>query len=77
MTTGVPWGLSLFVLSLSPFACASRSGPGLNTSEEASMASADTVLEGLENETREARKGLWADPQTVPPWELRKRKSRE
>jgi endonuclease YncB( thermonuclease family) len=29
----------------------------------------DTVLEGLEKETREAKKGLWADPQPVPPWE--------
>jgi endonuclease YncB( thermonuclease family) len=30
-------------------------------------------LEKLE----EARKGLWADPQPVPPWEWRKRKERE
>lgn len=33
----------------------------------------DTVLEGLENEAREARKGLWADPHPMPPWEWRKR----
>jgi micrococcal nuclease len=36
----------------------------------------DTVLEGLEADAREAKKGLWADPQPVPPWEWRKRKSR-
>jgi len=30
----------------------------------------DTVLEGLEHETRDARKGLWADLQPVPPWEV-------
>ena len=29
----------------------------------------DTVLEGLEKDAREARKGLWADPQRMPPWE--------
>lgn len=34
----------------------------------------DTALEGLENEARAARKGLWADPQPVPPWEWRKSK---
>jgi endonuclease YncB( thermonuclease family) len=33
----------------------------------------DTVLEGLEKAAREARKGLWADPQPVPLWEWRKR----
>jgi endonuclease YncB( thermonuclease family) len=27
------------------------------------------VLEGLGNEAREAKKGLWADPQLVPQWE--------
>ena len=36
----------------------------------------DTVLESLEKEAREARKGLWGDPQPVLPWEWRKRKSR-
>jgi len=36
----------------------------------------DTVLEGLEQEAREMKKGFWADPHPVPPWEWRKRKSR-
>jgi len=36
-------------------------------------APSDVVLEGLEQEAREARKGLWADPQPVPAWEWRKR----
>jgi micrococcal nuclease len=34
----------------------------------------DTVLEGLENEVREAKKGLWVAPTHVPPWEWRKSK---
>ncbi len=33
-----------------------------------------TELEQLEKSAREAKKGLWADPQPVPPWEWRKRK---
>jgi micrococcal nuclease len=33
----------------------------------------DIVLEGLETAARAGRKGLWADPQPVPPWEWRKR----
>jgi micrococcal nuclease len=31
----------------------------------------DTVLEGLEKEAREAKKGLWADPVPISPWECR------
>jgi micrococcal nuclease len=33
----------------------------------------DMVLERLETEAREARKGLWADPAPIPPWEWRKK----
>jgi len=33
----------------------------------------NTELEGLEKTARETKKGLWADPQQVPPWEWRKR----
>jgi hypothetical protein len=36
----------------------------------------DTALEEQEAEAPEAKKGLWADPQPVPPWEWRKRKER-
>ena len=32
----------------------------------------DTVLERLEAEAREERKGLWADHKPVPPWERKK-----
>ncbi len=32
----------------------------------------DTGLEGLENEAREARKGLWTDSSPPPPWEWRR-----
>ena len=34
----------------------------------------NAVLEELETEAREGRKGLWVDPKPVPPWEWRKRK---
>lgn len=33
----------------------------------------DTVLEALESEAREAKRGIWADPHPVPPWEWRKK----
>lgn len=36
----------------------------------------DPMLEGLERDAREGRKGLWADPQPVPPWEWRKGKQK-
>lgn len=32
----------------------------------------DTQLEALEKEARESQRGLWADPDPVPPWEWRK-----
>ena len=31
----------------------------------------DTELERLEVEARDAKKGLWADPAPIPPWEVR------
>ncbi|UVT21140.1 MAG: thermonuclease family protein [Nitrospira sp.] len=34
-------------------------------------APADMVLEGLESGARAARKGLWNDPNPIPPWEWR------
>ena len=33
----------------------------------------DTAMEELEKGAREAHKGLWADPQPIPPWEWRKK----
>ena len=33
----------------------------------------DTVLEGLENHAREAKKGLWVVLLQVPPWDWRER----
>lgn len=38
------------------------------------QAPGNTVMEGLENTAREAKKGVWSDPQSIPPWEWRKRK---
>jgi micrococcal nuclease len=32
----------------------------------------NTVLEGLEAKAREAKRGLWADPNPIPPWEWRR-----
>jgi len=36
--------------------------------------SKDADLVKAEKEAREAKKGLWADPNPVPPWEYRKGK---
>jgi micrococcal nuclease len=32
----------------------------------------DKELERLETEARDAKRGLWVDPEAVPPWEFRK-----
>ena len=34
----------------------------------------NTVLEGLEKEARDAKKGLWVDLAPIPPWVFRKAK---
>lgn len=34
--------------------------------------STDRVLERLDEEARNAKRGLWADPHPIPPWEFRK-----
>jgi micrococcal nuclease len=31
----------------------------------------DTILEGLEKEARDTKKGLWVDPAPIPPWVYR------
>ena len=35
----------------------------------------NTVLEGLEKEAREAKKGLWVAPVQVPQWKWRKQRN--
>ena len=35
--------------------------------------STDKELERLEKEARVAKRGLWADPNAIPPWEWRRR----
>ena len=35
-------------------------------------AAGDTTLERFETEAREAKRGLWAEPNPMPPWEWRK-----
>lgn len=36
------------------------------------QASDDRELEALQKAARKSKKGLWADPQPIPPWEYRK-----
>lgn len=36
----------------------------------------DSVLEGLEQEAREAKRGLWADANPVPPWDWRQHRAK-
>jgi micrococcal nuclease len=38
------------------------------------FAPGDTELKRLEQDARDAKKGLWADPKRISPWEWRKRK---
>lgn len=37
----------------------------------------DTVLETLETEARQTKRGLWMDPHPVPPWVYRKLKPKQ
>jgi micrococcal nuclease len=36
----------------------------------------DRVLEKLGDEARNVKRGFWADPNPIPPWEIRKMKNR-
>ena len=41
------------------------------------LAQGDTQFEALEKEARDSQKGLWADPNPIPPWEWRKSSRRQ
>ena len=41
------------------------------------LAPRDSQLETLEKEARETKKGLWEDPNPIPPWEWRKGSRRQ